>query len=657
MLRVLCLGCGNGLNTNLAESLKAIFRKKKHKFKLVVSNLKVGKNHTKKVTVEEQAKNGDFDIIVAMPGFGTFSRARHSGRPGPRPARSKYHPFGIPGRGFRATQATKAENMVILKLIGTIKEQAKQGKKWMCIYPEDLGSRNDLWPASFLHLDVTNTLTEGPDVKQYATRLAEWGAENNKPLRIVGNVTLIDKRVHEGAAVHDNQGFYKGPLPQRDREGHDPGAKVGRMFSTAGQAAWPEPWANFVACMLFDNRPTANTILASGMAVGQSSKASTKRKADASGVWIQPKRHKITEEVWTELIKGSQNHAFENNVYQDSQNKGKDKAIEGDPALDDCLPTRCPETVDKGQKVELLAASDVGWRGKGPPRITRSLGQERPFADGGGLCSPGRWAPSQRQLPKGNIEKILEVTRHAFDEAARRLAPGAVDPGINFVLQMAAKKFWSHPFEEKEVANLRGQVQMILHLNESQCQIAEGQATYLEMVAALLKDCGDPDWRYFIEIVHGVNLGVTEPMPRVKAVFEEKCKWRLGEDPGDGKVEVENYRSMVGYEKQVEALFKEEEAAGWMEEFPDAEAKEIWGQNLFVAALAVVVEKDKIRVVHDGSNGVHVNHRIRPLDQQRCPGAGELREILKERKEKGLKGIAVVGGRQQGAPQGKSQAC
>ena len=109
MLRVLCLGCGNGLNTNLAESLKAIFRKRKYKFKLVMSSIKVGKHHTKKVKVEEQAKNGDFDIIVAMPGFGTFSRARHSRGPGPRPARSKDHPFGIPGRGFRATQATRAE--------------------------------------------------------------------------------------------------------------------------------------------------------------------------------------------------------------------------------------------------------------------------------------------------------------------------------------------------------------------------------------------------------------------------------------------------------------------------------------------------------------------------------------------------------------------
>ena len=47
--------------------------------------------------------------------------------------------------------------------------------------------------------------------------------------------------------------------------------------------------------------------------------------------------------------------------------------------------------------------------------------------------------------------------------------------------------------------------------------------------------------------------------------------------------------------------------------------------------LAVVQEAWKIRVVHDGSNGVHVNHRIRPRDQARSPGAGDLRTIVRSK--------------------------
>ena len=34
--------------------------------------------------------------------------------------------------------------------------------------------------------------------------------------------------------------------------------------------------------------------------------------------------------------------------------------------------------------------------GRGPPRMADFMGTSKPFADGGGLCSPGRWAQSMR---------------------------------------------------------------------------------------------------------------------------------------------------------------------------------------------------------------------------------------------------------------------
>lgn len=64
---------------------------------------------------------------------------------------------------------------------------------------------------------------------------------------------------------------------------------------------------------------------------------------------------------------------------------------------------------------------------------------------------------------------------------------------------------------------------------------------------------------------------------------------------------------------------------------------------MFIASLAVVEEADKIRVVHDGSNKVLVNHRIRPKDQQRSPGAGELRTLLREKRAGGKVLWALVG--------------
>ena len=112
---------------------------------------------------------------------------------------------------------------------------------------------------------------------------------------------------------------------------------------------------------------------------------------------------------------------------------------------------------------------------------------------------------------------------------------------------------------------------------------------------------------------------------------------------GPGVADRENYKSAEGHLGAIEALFREEEKLGWMKEMDEEEAKKIYGSRLFVASLAVVQEPGKIRVVHDGSNGVHVNHRIRPRDQTRSPGAGELRAVLRAKAAMGRKMFAIAG--------------
>ena len=91
--------------------------------------------------------------------------------------------------------------------------------------------------------------------------------------------------------------------------------------------------------------------------------------------------------------------------------------------------------------------------------------------------------------------------------------------------------------------------------------------------------------------------------------------------------EATNYCSVNGYEKQVRELFGEEAADRWMVEMTDERAEKEYVANLRIAALAVVVESEKIRVVHDGTNKVHVNNCIRVKDQVRSPTAGEFRSL------------------------------
>ena len=76
--------------------------------------------------------------------------------------------------------------------------------------------------------------------------------------------------------------------------------------------------------------------------------------------------------------------------------------------------------------------------GTGPPRFCRQLGAGKPFHDGGGLCSPGRWphharsyadGPQWEWLRKRTLELILgkvgsleQLEKEAFRMAAPSLA-------------------------------------------------------------------------------------------------------------------------------------------------------------------------------------------------------------------------------------------
>ena len=53
-------------------------------------------------------------------------------------------------------------------------------------------------------------------------------------------------------------------------------------------------------------------------------------------------------------------------------------------------------------------------------------------------------------------------------------------------------------------------------------KVAEWQVFHFNVLSALLKVFGDPDWEVVAEMAEGVNLGVTEPLPRTPEVFEEK---------------------------------------------------------------------------------------------------------------------------------------
>ena len=110
--------------------------------------------------------------------------------------------------------------------------------------------------------------------------------------------------------------------------------------------------------------------------------------------------------------------------------------------LDDGLPVRAPQ-VHQVPAGPPPAAVVEGWHGVGPPRKARHMGGDKPFCDGGGLCSPGRWQPGKRRLPSA-LPCLRARLVEQFEKAARKSSGGA-DDALAFMLKLAAGRVKTCP--------------------------------------------------------------------------------------------------------------------------------------------------------------------------------------------------------------------
>ena len=205
--------------------------------------------------------------------------------------------------------------------------------------------------------------------------------------------------------------------------------------------------------------------------------------------------------------------------------------------------------------------------GRGPARVCQEPWGNRPFHDGAGLCSPGRWDPEFRTYCssegwdklRGKLEEILveqaggpeKLDRTPFEMAAKgeegcRLV---ADPALHEKLRAA----------------------MIAHLERKSSGskdldvVDPGQPFRLRLISALLRDASDPDWRVFLEGIEGFPVGVKNPLPRTRDVFEPQTKWKLEMGPLDvAKSWKANYESAEENLSFVREHFDTEVAEGLM---------------------------------------------------------------------------------------------
>ena len=141
---------------------------------------------------------------------------------------------------------------------------------------------------------------------------------------------------------------------------------------------------------------------------------------------------------------------------------------------------------------------------------------------------------------------------------------------------------------------------------------------------AMLEASNDEDAAWLEELSRkGVKLGVDEDMPRVEAVFEEKEKWKLDfTDEVFKDVFADNYESAKSNEEDIKRQVMEEVDKGTIIHMSMEEAKTRFKGRIAVAALGAVPKElgsSVVRIVHDGSYSVDVNHRIKVLDRMRFP--------------------------------------
>ena len=535
----------------------------------------------------ESIKQRQFDALLTSPPCDTFSRVKFSNQWGPRPTRTAEFPRGLPycttvekRRNQLANALTDFNFRAILELLN------HEDTALILEFPEDLGAiSRGKWegirPSSIFQWPEFQQVLSKPGVVTGGIRQSDFGTDYVKPTRLILRFPgeWAFPNLFRGPPTFDARGFYTGPIPPT--KGKLTLAKTSKFepFRTSNTAAWPMGLCHQLADLL---------------------------------VHTASKRGHFSTDC---LPEGEQISAAEKTATKKSR-----------ASYPICNP---PE-----------GGYWIG--GTGCPRMTKGLGKEVPFHDGCGLTSPGRWHRKHRRYPDGRRwddlrAQLLSMLKKDLDEAGllRQIAGLACGAEIFNQSWVTEARQIMHNWMGRQSGAYNATIPPTA---------APGQPFFLDLLFGLLCEVRDADCMLFKDLHLGVPLGVAEPLPHTPAIYELQSSWRLQEDLFlQAKLEKANYESVKEHVEEVRAQFKEEEKLGWMEELTEGEFQERFGPNRAVSALAVLVEPEKIRVLHDATHDTKVNNRIRVRDRQRMPTVREMHALLDEQRTEGNIAFALLG--------------
>mgnify|MGYP006114995993 CR=1 FL=1 len=274
-----------------------------------------------------------------------------------------------------------AFNEVMAKNVQALKAATGQeSTKFLLAFPEDLGVGKRGHPASLWQDTTVREMVTGCGGTTAAYHSCDFGGQSTKPMRTASNLDGHAELGLVGWPQFDEEGHYKGPLPKACKHGGHEAlkGKVKETHKTARAAVnegLQEAWANLAAANLEDDSgslPSASKLKGNTDASKDLKEEGKLEKADTG----------VTRTV-----------------------KGIDRKCE--KAERKAEPEEATSSEDEdGEKRPKLGA---GLWGEGPPLKVLVRGKISSFRDGGGLCSPGRWLPEDRQLDKSATAQSVRM--------------------------------------------------------------------------------------------------------------------------------------------------------------------------------------------------------------------------------------------------------
>jgi hypothetical protein len=528
-------------------------------------------------SILRQITEGSFDAVLASPPCSTFSRATYSNKLGPRPVRSFKYPRGFSWLRWNARRQAQLGNILAdFALDAILLQFQNEDGLGLLEQPEDLGTVHygpyaGSRPASVWQFPKVQEILQLPAVHFGAFHQASFGTEYPKPTRILFRLSgRLDPRIHYGPPQFDSDGSYTGPLPRCETSTTTLARRSSdKTFRTTGTAAWPAALCEWIADELI--------LMAQDIA--------------EVGYGSSPSHNQELEE-----------------------NKSSDVSLKSSVSFN------------------LTGKLDGRLGGFGSCRMCFNSGKLTPFHDGFGLNSPGRWDPDQRNLPSDAPWLLI---RSSLWSAVLNSKGSALKVQR---LCFAMTKKSEDPFGPELITLARRLLADWCVSNGSSWTVtdlltcAEGQPFPLKLIHEILRFVGDADYEFLLQAEIGLPVGVLNHLPRTPAVYEEQTEWRLEDDPTVNSVcWASNYSSASEHQDYIREHFAEEVSEGLMTKVLRSDADRLFGKHLSVAALAVLVDEvtGKKRIIHDGSNKVRVNHKIKSLDKIRMPGPKEKFYLLK----------------------------